>query len=51
MQNLRSSNLILSESWGYTAGNQYRLNQVLGSLVLGGYDTTKFIPNNLTWDV
>lgn len=25
------------------------LNYVLGSLVLGGYDTSKFIPNSLTW--
>jgi len=25
------------------------LNQVLGSLVLGGYDTSKFIPNTVNW--
>lgn len=34
-------------SWAYTAGSQYRLNKVLGSLTLGGYDYSRFIPNNL----
>jgi len=41
--------MIPSSSWGYTAGNQYRLNHVLGSLTLGGYDSSKFLPNSLTW--
>jgi hypothetical protein len=65
MENLRTNNMIPSTSWSYTAGNQYRtyrfgppegeahlnagLDQVPGSLVLGGYDTSKFIPNNLTF--
>lgn len=40
--------MIPSLSWGYTAGNQYRLNKVLGSLTLGGYDASRFIPNSLT---
>lgn len=40
--------MIPSLSWGYTAGNQYRHNKILGSLTLGGYDTSRFIPNNLT---
>ncbi|KAI4123753.1 MAG: hypothetical protein LQ338_005125 [Usnochroma carphineum] len=40
--------MIASQSWGYTAGNQYRLNKVLGSLTLGGYDASRFIPNDLT---
>jgi hypothetical protein len=47
MQNLKNKSLIPSLSWSYTAGNQYRFNQVLGSLVFGGYDTSKFIPNDV----
>ena len=49
MQNLKNKFAIPSLSWSYTAGNQYRLDQVLGSLVLGGYDTSKFIPNDVTF--
>ncbi|KAG4436208.1 hypothetical protein IFR05_008304 [Cadophora sp. M221] len=49
MQNLRTSSSIPSTSWSYTAGNQYRLNGVLGSLVFGGYDRSKFLANNVTW--
>ncbi|KAG9240664.1 aspartic peptidase domain-containing protein, partial [Calycina marina] len=47
MQNLVSQKKIPSTSWSYTAGNQYRLNKVLGSLVLGGYDSSKFVPNDV----
>ncbi|KAH9217588.1 aspartic peptidase domain-containing protein [Leptodontidium sp. 2 PMI_412] len=50
MENLRNQSMIPSLSWAYTAGNQYRLNDVLGSLTLGGYDSSKFMPNNLTFD-
>lgn len=39
--------MIPSLSWAYTAGNQYRLNKVLGSLTLGGYDRSKSEPNSL----
>lgn len=49
MSNLRKQSLIPSISWGYTAGNQYRLNKVLGSLTLGGYDASRFIPNNVSF--
>lgn len=49
MANLRERSMIPSLSWGYTAGNQYRLNKVLGSLVLGGYDASRFIPNDLSF--
>lgn len=45
---LRDQNLIPSLSFGYTAGNQYRLKQVLGSLTLGGVDSGRFTPNNLS---
>ncbi|TVY15280.1 Candidapepsin-8 [Lachnellula arida] len=49
MENLRNQSLIAGTSWAYTAGNQYRFDKVLGSLTLGGYDASKFIPNSLTW--
>lgn len=49
MANLKSSGQVPSISYGYTAGNQYRLNGVFGSLTLGGYDASKFQPNSLTW--
>ena len=46
---LKEQNKIPSLSFGYTAGNQYRLKQVYGSLVLGGYDSSLFTPNPLTF--
>lgn len=49
MSNLKQRSLIPSLTWGYTAGNQYRLNKVLGSLTLGGYDSSRFIPNNVSF--
>lgn len=45
MWNLRNSSRIPSLSYGYTAGAKYRLKSVLGSLTLGGYDSTRFSPN------
>ena len=42
--------MIPSLSWGYTAGNQYRLDKQLGSLTLGGYDASKFEPNDVEFD-
>jgi len=48
MSTLKAGNLIPSLSFGYTAGNQYRLKQVLASLTLGGYDSSRFTPNELT---
>ncbi|KAH7408914.1 aspartic peptidase domain-containing protein [Cadophora sp. MPI-SDFR-AT-0126] len=49
MQSLQSQSKIPSLSWSYTAGNQYRLGNSLGSLVLGGYDSSRFIMNNLSF--
>ncbi|KAL8822464.1 MAG: hypothetical protein Q9191_006801 [Dirinaria sp. TL-2023a] len=49
MSNLKEKNMIPSLSWGYTAGNQYRLDSVLGSLTLGGYDASRFQANNVTF--
>ena len=50
MSNLKAQNLIPSLSWSYTAGNQYRLDEVLGSLTLGGYDTSRFEKNDIEFD-
>ena len=49
MENLKAQNLIPSLSWSYSAGNQYRLSKALGSLTFGGYDTSKFVPNNVSF--
>lgn len=49
IQTLVGNNKIPSTSWAYTAGNQYRLDKVYGSLTLGGYDSNRFYPNNLTF--
>ncbi|SLM40392.1 Aspartic peptidase domain [Lasallia pustulata] len=49
MTNLKSRSMIPSLSWAYTAGNQYRFNKVLASLTLGGYDTSRFIPNDVSF--
>ena len=48
LSSLKTSNLIPSLSFGYTAGNQYRLKQVYGSLTLGGYDSSLFTPNSVS---
>ncbi|KAF2430896.1 acid protease, partial [Tothia fuscella] len=46
---LRNQSLIPSSSWAYTAGAYYKTPPVFGSLTLGGYDTTRFRRNNLTF--
>lgn len=40
---------IPSLSWGYTAGANGRSPQEFGSLTLGGYDTSRFVANNVTF--
>ncbi|KAF2798914.1 acid protease [Melanomma pulvis-pyrius CBS 109.77] len=42
---LRNSTKIPSLSFSYTAGAKYRLKSVFGSLILGGYDSTRFTPS------
>ncbi|KAF2873134.1 aspartic peptidase domain-containing protein [Massariosphaeria phaeospora] len=42
---LRNGTMIPSLSFAYTAGAKYRLKSVFGSLILGGYDSTRFKPN------
>lgn len=48
LSSLKDQGKIPSLSFGYTAGNQYRLKQVFGSLTLGGYDASLFEPNPLS---
>ena len=49
MHNLRDSATapIPSLSWSYTAGAYNAAPKAFGSLVLGGYDSTRFQPNDL----
>jgi hypothetical protein len=49
MWSLKNQSLIPSLSYGYTAGAPYQGKKVLGSLTLGGYDASRFTPNNLTF--
>ncbi|KAF2745803.1 acid protease [Sporormia fimetaria CBS 119925] len=42
---LRMEDKIPSLSFAYTAGAKYRLKSVFGSLILGGYDSSRFTPN------
>ncbi|MCJ1424343.1 hypothetical protein MMC29_002230 [Sticta canariensis] len=46
---LKSQNIIPSVSFGFTAGAAYQLKKVLGSLTLGGYDQSRFTPNDLSF--
>lgn len=52
MWSLKNQSMIPSLSWGYTAGAQYQLKGVPGSLTLGGYDASRFTSNgyNFTFD-
>ncbi|KAJ4369180.1 hypothetical protein N0V83_006264 [Neocucurbitaria cava] len=43
---LRNNTKIPSLSYAYTAGAKYRLKSVFGSLILGGYDSTRFKAND-----
>ncbi|KAF1815902.1 acid protease, partial [Eremomyces bilateralis CBS 781.70] len=47
--NAYNQSLIPSLSYGYTAGAPYRLKRVLGNLVLGGYDSSRFNPSLLSF--
>lgn len=46
MLQLRNQSKIPSVSFAYTAGAKYRSKGVFGSLILGGYDSTRFKGNN-----
>ncbi|KAL9586866.1 MAG: hypothetical protein Q9212_000610 [Teloschistes hypoglaucus] len=49
LSQLKTSNQIPSLSYGYSAGAPYRLKKAPGSLTLGGYDLSKFTPNNVNF--
>ncbi|OBT45096.1 hypothetical protein VE00_05139 [Pseudogymnoascus sp. WSF 3629] len=46
---LKTQNIIPSLSWSYTAGAIYRLKQVYGQLIFGGYDTSRFTSNAVSF--
>ena len=46
---LAQQNYTPSTSWAYTAGAYYRQPTAFGSLTLGGYDTSRFVQNNVTF--
>lgn len=50
MWSLKNQSMIPSISYGYTAGAYYRgLSGSLASLTLGGYDASRFTPNNVNF--
>ena len=49
LASLKSQNSIPSQSFGYTAGASYNGGGVYGSLTLGGYDASRFIPNDVSF--
>lgn len=48
---LATNGSISSKSWSYTAGAIYRLKTVFGSLIFGGYDASKFTPNDVVFNM
>ncbi|KAL9056246.1 MAG: hypothetical protein Q9162_003037 [Coniocarpon cinnabarinum] len=44
---MRKAGKIMSNSWSYTAGAQYRDPNAFASLTMGGRDTAKFDPDNM----
>lgn len=48
---VENRSLIPSHSYGYTAGAYYRLKQTPSSLTVGGYDQSRFIPHNISFDL
>ncbi|RFU78261.1 acid protease [Trichoderma arundinaceum] len=50
LQLLKNESAIPSLSYSYNAGAPYRLNKALGSLILGGYDTSAYQDTNSSYD-
>lgn len=48
LQTLVNQSLIPSTSWSYTAGSYNRVPKVFGSLTLGGKDTSRYVPNDVS---
>ncbi|KAF2689795.1 acid protease [Lentithecium fluviatile CBS 122367] len=49
IQSLKDEGHIPSLSHGYTAGAYYKTPKALGSLTLGGFDQSRFEPNDITF--
>ncbi|KAG8525659.1 uncharacterized protein KY384_000419 [Bacidia gigantensis] len=49
MADLKTQAIIPSLTWGYTAGASYAQPPAYGSLTLGGYDASRFVPNNVSF--
>ncbi|KAL0255103.1 hypothetical protein SLS55_009632 [Diplodia seriata] len=45
---LVNQSMIPSHSWSYTAGSYHRVPKIYGSLTLGGKDTARYVPNDIT---
>ncbi|OCK76062.1 acid protease [Lepidopterella palustris CBS 459.81] len=50
LHTLRNQSMIPSTSWSYTAGGYNHVPRTYGSLVFGGYDTSRFVANNITFN-
>ena len=48
LTSLKDQGKVPSRSWAYTAGAVYREPSAFGSLTIGGFDTTRFVPNSLS---
>lgn len=46
---LYSNGTISSKTWSYTAGAHYRLKSVFGQVIFGGYDLSRFVPNDMSF--
>lgn len=49
LRTLKDEGNITSLSYGYTAGAPYRYSKVVGSLTLGGYDSTRFTEHTVSF--
>lgn len=49
MSMLFNQSLLPSLSFGYTAGKRYHDPPLLSSLTLGGYDSSRFVPNDISF--
>ena len=51
LQSVRDAGQIPSLSWAYTAGSYRHVPKVFGSLTLGGYDSARFVANDVTFSL